>query len=534
MNKGRFGSFWQGAVLLSVAALIAKVLSAVYRVPYQNIAGDIGFYVYQQVYPIYGIAFMLSMYGFPVIISKLISEQNHSDSSFQQKERIINVALYTLSTFFLVFSVCLYSGAPMIATVMGDNDLIVPLQVAAGAFLFVPILSVLRGYFQGNGQMLPTAVSHVSEQLVRVVLILVFAFYFMTSGSGEYAAGTGAVAGSVLGCLMSVIVLLFYFIKHETRSWSFKVELNETTWNLAKRIMKDGVFLSFSALILVFFQFIDSLTVLRVLQQSEVPIEIAKQAKGVYDRGQPLLQFGTIIATSMALSIVPALSQLAMERKKAKMYAELSLRLTFIIGMAATVGLFIIIEPTNQMLFTDTSDSNVLGVLGMTILFSSISLVTAAILQGYGHMKQVAIHMTVGMIIKLLLNLLLLVPFGTMGAAISTVMGFFVIAFLNVYSLVRQKEMMIPKKQHGMAIISAVLVMAIFTWGWKEILYFVIPLDESRGFSAIVAITSACIGAVVLCFCLLRWHAFTKDELSKIPKVEKVYKVVQGKKEEVT
>lgn len=534
MEKGRYGSFWQGAVLLSVAALIAKVLSAVYRVPYQNIAGDIGFYVYQQIYPIYGIAFMLSMYGFPVIISKLISEQNHSFGSFQQKERIINVALYTLSAFFLVFSLCLFSGAAMIATVMGDNGLIIPIQVAAGAFLFVPILSVLRGYFQGNGQMLPTAISHVSEQLVRVVLILVFAFYFMASGSGEYAAGTGAVAGSVLGCLMSVIVLFFYFIKQEKKSWSFKVELNQATWTLAKRIIKDGVFLSFSALILVFFQFIDSLTVLRVLQQSEVPIEIAKQAKGVYDRGQPLLQFGTIIATSMALSIVPALSQLAMERTKAKMYAELSLRLTFIIGLAATVGLFIIIEPTNQMLFTDTADSNVLGVLGVTILFSSLSLVTAAILQGYGHMKRVALHMTLGLVVKVILNLLLIVSFGTMGAAISTVTGFLVIAFLNVLTLLRQKEMTLPMKQHGLAIISAVLVMAIFTWGWKEIVHFVIPLDDSRGLAAIIAITSACVGAVVLSFCLLRWHAFTKDEISKIPKLEKVYKVVQGKKEEVT
>ena len=45
--------FVKGAAILGVAGLVSKLLGAVYRIPYQNIAGDIGLYVYMQVYPLY-------------------------------------------------------------------------------------------------------------------------------------------------------------------------------------------------------------------------------------------------------------------------------------------------------------------------------------------------------------------------------------------------------------------------------------------------------------------------------------------------
>ena len=63
----------QGALVLSLAAFIAKILSAVYRVPFQNMVGNTGFYVYQQVYPIYGIGMTFALSGFPVFVSALIA-----------------------------------------------------------------------------------------------------------------------------------------------------------------------------------------------------------------------------------------------------------------------------------------------------------------------------------------------------------------------------------------------------------------------------------------------------------------------------
>ncbi|HZG71299.1 MAG TPA: oligosaccharide flippase family protein, partial [Chondromyces sp.] len=87
-------SFMQGALILTAAAIFIKILSAFYRVPFQNIVGDTGFYIYQQIYPLYGIALALSTYGFPVVISKLVAEAQGNENDLQ---RVAGTSFYVLS-----------------------------------------------------------------------------------------------------------------------------------------------------------------------------------------------------------------------------------------------------------------------------------------------------------------------------------------------------------------------------------------------------------------------------------------------------
>ena len=75
MEAKKYQAFWRGAIILTIASFVTKVLSAFYRIPYQNIAGDVGFYIYQQIYPFYGFCLILATYGFPIIISKMVAER---------------------------------------------------------------------------------------------------------------------------------------------------------------------------------------------------------------------------------------------------------------------------------------------------------------------------------------------------------------------------------------------------------------------------------------------------------------------------
>ena len=165
--------FLKGAMVLTVAALVTKILSAVYRVPFQNIVGDIGFYIYQQVYPFYGIAIALSTYGFPVIISKLVAEKLEENDEEGAKDAALTSFLFLCITG-LIWFMAVFFGAGMIAGWMGDPHLKPLIQVISLSFLLLPPLSALRGYYQGKEDMLPTAVSQVAEQSFRVVTILVF------------------------------------------------------------------------------------------------------------------------------------------------------------------------------------------------------------------------------------------------------------------------------------------------------------------------------------------------------------------------
>ena len=148
----------KGAIILSGASFIAKILSAMYRIPFENMVGNLGFYVYQQVYPIYAIGMTFSLSGFPVFISKIIAEQDDMESKYQISKRIFNV-LAVLAILCFLF---LQLGSTQIAEAMGDTKLKVIIRSVSWMFLLMPFLSVGRGFYQGIFNMTPTAVSQLS------------------------------------------------------------------------------------------------------------------------------------------------------------------------------------------------------------------------------------------------------------------------------------------------------------------------------------------------------------------------------------
>ncbi len=195
MAQTTIKNLMKGAVWLTLASLLSKILSAVYRIPFQNMVGDIGLYIFQQVYPIYGIAMTLALAGFPIIVSRLIAEEK----DVTKREEIFQSALQVMIGVGLVFFFVIFFGAEFIARVMGDVHLTVLIRVISFAFLLMPFLASLRGFFQGHEQMIPTAISQTIEQLVRVVIIIAGATGAVALGWNLYMTGAVAMSGAVVG-----------------------------------------------------------------------------------------------------------------------------------------------------------------------------------------------------------------------------------------------------------------------------------------------------------------------------------------------
>lgn len=528
MNKGdQVRNIWRGAMILTVAALFTKMLSAVYRIPFQNLAGDIGFYVYQQIYPFYGIAFILSTYGFPVVISKYLSEEK-----LEKKEtaQVISLLFYTLLITSLTCTLLLFFLAPWLAYFMGDRNLTLPLQIIAFAFLAVPFLSTFRGYFQGHENMFPSAISQMFDQGVRVFFILLLAYLFVRSGYGPYGAGSGAALGSLFGACIGIGILAIFFKKEKIRLHF--PQISRGNWRYIKQFLKDSLLFSLSALVLVFFQLVDSLTVLRFLQIGGMEEVLAMVLKGVYDRGQPLIQLGTVVTTSFALTIVPLIASVRAkgEETKAREYGELSLRLTCTVALCASIGLAIIIEPTNAMLFMNRDGSFILAIYALGILFSSFIMVTSAILLGYNQGGVVAKHIIGGIITKLLLNIVLVPIINVYGAACATVIGLAVIMILNTQFIYNNRlANSIPTRVlHKIGLVVA--IMAVFTWLWKTFLeYFIFTGELHRLQEAVIALSSVLLALFIVSVTLLKLGIFSEREISVIPVLEKLYRQLNKK-----
>ncbi|MGZ4161810.1 MAG: oligosaccharide flippase family protein, partial [Neobacillus sp.] len=251
-------ALFRGAFILTIAALITKILSAFYRIPFQNIVGDVGFYIYQQVYPFYGIAIVLSTTGFPVVISKLYAEQKEKGST-EKNQFLLLISFIFLQLFgFLCFSI-LYFGAEKIAQWMNDPNLSILLRVVSIVFLTFPIVSVLRGYYQGIGDMVPTALSQVGEQTTRVITIIFLAYLFTKKGYSLYLVGGGAMFGSITGSIVSAIILFtFLWIRKEWKLAALQQGMFKSYLVEARTIFKamsfQGLTICISGMLMIFIQ----------------------------------------------------------------------------------------------------------------------------------------------------------------------------------------------------------------------------------------------------------------------------------------
>ena len=116
-------SFVKGAAILGAAAFISKLLGVFYRIPYQNMTGDEGLYIYQQVYPLYSTLLVLATAGFPIAVSKLVSERLALGDTYGAK-RVFRLSSTVLTATGVFFFCILFFGAEIIAEWMGNPDML--------------------------------------------------------------------------------------------------------------------------------------------------------------------------------------------------------------------------------------------------------------------------------------------------------------------------------------------------------------------------------------------------------------------------
>ncbi|GBF11396.1 polysaccharide biosynthesis protein [Tepidibacillus sp. HK-1] len=530
-SKGQ--SFIKGAAILGIAALISKLLGAVYRIPYQNITGDVGLAVYNKVYPIYSMLLIIATAGFPIAISKMVSERLALGDKRGAK-RIFKISAYILSMTGILFFIILYFGSDLLAVLMGNQQLSIAIKSVSFALLIVPLMAAIRGYYQGHQYMVPTAYSQIVEQIVRVITILVLSYWFIKNDYGVYYAGAGAVFGAFSGAIFAFAVLLLFWKKTNRMTDEIflshgQVEIQQFSQQpvvgIIKKILYYSIPIALGSLILPLFGVVDSFSVSNLLQALGFEKTQSEYWFGIYTRGQPLVQFTAFFATSLSLALVPSISE-ASARKNHQLIQErtdLALRLTLLIGLPASVGLAVIAEPANILLYENNVGTKTLAILAFTSMFSTLGITSSGILQGIGQVILPARNLFIGVIIKLVLNLILIRTFGIDGAALATVSAYAVATFLNLIAVNQYTGIKIGFLNFFVKPTIATLMMGAIVWIAKEFLELAISpfIPKERLLMAVVSIVSVSLGIIVFAFSLFIFGAITKKDLINTPKVGK-------------
>lgn len=540
-HKGR-QSFITGAAVLGLAALLSKIMGAIYRIPYQNITGDVGLAVYNKVYPLYSMLLILATAGFPIAVSKIVSERLALGDKVGAR-RVLTISIYVLTITGFIFFGLLYFGSNILAKMMGNQDLSIAIKSVSFALLIVPTMAALRGYYQGHQYMIPTAYSQIIEQIVRVTTILFLSYWFMRNGYGVYYAGAGAVFGAVTGAVFAFLVLLFFWRKTERitnemvlEAGTIHLQEKEPARSIIKRILYYSLPIALGSLVLPLLGVVDSFTVSNILSyaithsQSWFGIYIKEQTLaqfveywfGIYTRGQPLVQFTAFFATALSLAIVPAISE-AQTKKHFHLIAErseLALRLTLMIGLPASMGLAVLAQPVNIMLYRDDVGSLTLAILAFTTIFSTLGITSSGILQGLGQVILPARNLFIGVLLKLILNIVLIYYFHINGAAFATVFAYAIATTLNIVAINRHIDVKIGFINFFVKPIMATIMMGVLVYFFKYLLTLgLAPFIESeRMLMAMVALISVGIGIFAFAISLFISGALTRKDLQQIPK----------------
>ncbi|CCQ96091.1 putative Uncharacterized membrane protein YabM [[Clostridium] ultunense Esp] len=516
--------FLHGALLLSIAALVSKILSMFYRIPLQQMTGDTGLAMYTAAYPIYTTIVILVVSGIPIVLSKMISE-HLAGGTYLEIRRILLLSFIFLNSVGFVSFLILFLGADQIARMVGWGELATSIRAVSFALLFVPTLAILRGYFYGYQDQAPPANSQILEQLFRVLTIVFLAYFLVKAGFPLHVVISGATFGTVVGVFASFLYLLISarrfkaketFLKHrEGRSTSL------SNGHLFRQIVFYTIAVSLSALMVPLLGLADSFTGIKLLQWATGSLEQAKEAFGVYSRGLPFVQFTTIFANSLGLSLIPRLAEADQTKNhKDVVYASsLALKITVLFGLPAAAGLALLSENINIFFFGDSDGSFSMSLLSFTSFFLTMAITIVSILQGVGKIYLPALLLGIIFFIKILLNYWLIPLYQINGAALATFFSYMLLFVLNAILLQRflgrdfSWGSLLFRPALATAGMAAALLMLEEGFALGLLPHF------SRLEAAIRLLLLIPIGSVVYGILLLLLKGVERRELERIPKI---------------
>lgn len=500
--------------------MVTKLLGSVYTVILQNIIGDHGMGLFQMAYPIYATLLAIATAGFPVAISKLVSER----LAFQDiagARQVLKISLYTLMMLG-VFSFCiLFFGAGFWARLAGDSSAQLAIRAISPALLIVPVLSALRGYFQGYQWMTPTAYSQVIEQLIRVATILGLSIWLTRAGFHESVTVAGAAFGAVTGALFGLLTVLIYGYRNLGK-FVTNPEVRASLVFLTKKLLNYALPISIGALVVPLMNNVDVMTVVNLLKESGASQALATTQFGLLSgRAFKLMMLPTTLAAGIGIAVMPAISEAFTlgYRRQVSSRVSLALRMTILLALPSAIGLMVIARPIDFALFRDGAGALTIQILSLAILFASLQTTVAAVLQGAGWIYLPVVHLFLACCIKLVANWWLVPLFGISGAAYATVISYAVAAVLNMAAMVLLMHEKIQWINWFLKPIIATIVMFGIIFALNNEWSKYSGGMPGRIPSAVFAVVAMLIGMLVYGISVLTSGSLSKDELASLPKV---------------
>lgn len=407
--------------MLAVATVITKVIGAIYRIPLANTLGDTGNGFYGYAYQIYAMALMVSSLSLPTAVSKLVSAKMAVGEKRNAVRVFLSSMLFAIVVGITVTAV-IFFGADVIAAYWMKSPLSVyALKMLAPGLFLVAVMAVIRGYFQGLGSMMPTAISQIIEQIIRAVISIVGASIFTDIGmragekAGEELLGpaygaAGATLGTVLGALIALIFLcflLFTYKGHMKKQYrTDRTGKQDSYRHLLKILVLTALPILFSTAVYNINQILD-LTIFNHIMESQGYVEEEYMAlQGIYSgKYDPLVNVPLSISTALCASVVPSLTAAVAMRSRKQVHEKIdqTLRLTMVLTIPCGAGFLVLASPLMVLLYNDTSmtPAYLLMMGSVVVVLYGWASISNSILHGLNYITSPAINAAIALVVHI-------------------------------------------------------------------------------------------------------------------------------------
>lgn len=545
MSKNK-QTFVHGALILMLSNIIVKAAGALFKIPLSNVIGDGAMGYFGTAYSIYSVCFLISTAGLPVAISRMVSSAI-ARKRMGEAERIYRVSLLIFVIIGLFGTGLLFFGANALARVIDNPQLAVCIQTISPIMFFICLVSCTRGYFQGNQNMIPTAISQVIEVMGKLGLGLAAGIFASKQGYAPQTVAAFALSGVTLGVILSAVYMSFAkAVAKRDREVGLDTA-KRSKGEIAKELIAIAIPITISSSIMSLTSVIDSMVSVKRLNDTCVDVtyfsqkseELAMAIYGAYSaKAITLFNLPTTIVQPFAISIIPAISGAEAQNNKTelKKSIDFTFRMVGAICLPCAFGIGVMAKPILNLLFSGNKvlyhnadkveflsndvAGNMLSIIAPAIALAGLITVSAAVLQASGHEKKSILSTCCGVLTKAVTIWLLIgIPFiGHLGIPLSTLLCYVVMFLFNMFFLRRYLHYRLDFKRTLMVPLIASAACGAVAGGVYLLLE---PFHAKLG--TLIAIGFA---ALVYLIVLFRGGGFGKEDVLQLPKGKAILRLL--------
>lgn len=448
-------SFIQGTLILLAAGILNRLLGFIPRIALPRIIGSEGVGLYQLGYPFFLVLVTIITGGLPLAIAKMVAEAE-GENRPERSRQILKTGLALSLSLGIFLTALALMGASWVSTaILTDSRVYYTFIGMAPMIGIVAVSAVYRGYFQGSQNMIPSALSSVLETVIRIFFMLWFSWLLLPKGIAFAAAG--AMLGVTVGEIAGMVALLwqYFFLLKKDKQQKPSIAPQEVpiiletssasasshNSSILRRLLRISIPVTGGRMVGSFSYLLESIITARSLALAGIATAVATSQYGAL-QGMviPLLLLPGTLSSSLAVSLVPSLSEAAARGDRSTIHKRMhqALRLALVTGAPFAVLMYILAVPMCTLLYGNADTAPMLRLMAPFALFLYVQAPLQAALQALDRPGRALFNTLVGAIIKIILILVLASrpEFGIYGAIIAIIVNSILVTILHGYSVI--------------------------------------------------------------------------------------------------